>query len=174
MNRFLLIKRLSTTNKTFYSTNSAAPVKMFANQPTFSQQSKIPRLPIPTLEETAAKYLLTMQPLLTTEHYERVKGYVADFIKPGGLGSVLQQRLIDYEKKQKHSWLEQMWFDKAYLEYRDPTLINVNWFMAIKDHPKLTREMRQIQGPSDYTDFQVNRAASLIRYILDYNDLINK
>jgi hypothetical protein len=32
--------------------------------------------------------------------------------------------------------LDQIWLNKAYLEWREPSLINVNWWAEFKDHPK--------------------------------------
>ena len=60
------------------------------------------------------------------------------------------------------------------MEYRDPTLINVNWFMVLKDHPKQPEDLLKKTGKLDYTDFQIRRAAGIIRYALEYNDSINK
>ena len=68
---------------------------------TFSQQQKIPRLPIPTLEETSKRYLLSLQPLLSGNEYTHAEGIVNDFIKPNGLGQTLQKRLQDYDLMQK-------------------------------------------------------------------------
>jgi carnitine O-acetyltransferase len=32
--------------------------------------------------------------------------------------------------------LDEIWLNKAYLEWREPSLINVNWWAEFKDHPK--------------------------------------
>lgn len=111
LKRFMSSSKVPPPSTTSAASSPIAPKKMFANQPTFSQQTRIPRLPIPTLAETGAKYLLSLQPLLSPEHHQKVKDIVSDFIKPGGLGSTLQQRLIDYDKTQKASILIIIYFN---------------------------------------------------------------
>ncbi|KAH6663342.1 hypothetical protein EV126DRAFT_509185, partial [Verticillium dahliae] len=46
-----------------------------------------PRLPVPTLEETAARYVKTLRPLLSDSEFATSKKAVEEFIKPGGVGS---------------------------------------------------------------------------------------
>src|SRR5687767_14568494 len=103
---------------------------------TFDNQPKIPRLPIPTLENLAQKYLDSCKPLLSEEEFATTEQAVREFVQPGGLGETLQNRLKDYDKTQKvasyllstfhkirnadvpfkqNSWLEEIWLNKAYL-----------------------------------------------------------
>lgn len=46
-------------------------------------QSQLPLLPVPTLEETAAKYLRTVRPFLSDADYERTHALVHSFIGHG-------------------------------------------------------------------------------------------
>lgn len=55
--------------------------------PLYRLQSSLPRLPVPTLDETFARYLLSVQPLATSEEYERTVRAVREFLRPGGLVS---------------------------------------------------------------------------------------
>ncbi len=51
-------------------------------------QESLPRLPVPTLEETAARYYQTLKPLLsTTAELTASKKAIDEFIRPGGVGS---------------------------------------------------------------------------------------
>ncbi|RKP20108.1 acyltransferase ChoActase/COT/CPT [Rozella allomycis CSF55] len=137
---------------------------------TFSMQQKIPRLPIPTLEETSKRYLLSLQPLLGPNDYTRAESAVNDFIKPNGFGQLLQNRLYEYDKVQKYSWLEDIWFNKAYLEYREPVLVNVNWFMLMKDSPIVPESLLVQKGEGQpLCDIQLYRAACIIRFALEYH-----
>lgn len=52
---------------------------------------------------------------------------VAEFIRPGGLGETLQQRLLDHEATQPNSWLEDWWLKMAYHSWRESSMINSNW-----------------------------------------------
>src|SRR5947207_587461 len=68
---------------------------------TFSNQHIIPRLPIPTLQETAERYKKSLLPILKPEDYTRAANAVDDFVKAGGFGEVLQTRLHELDKVEK-------------------------------------------------------------------------
>ena len=103
-------------------------------------ENSLPKLPVPSLAETAAKYLKSVRPLLSQDDFNRTETAVKEFVKPGGIGEKLQTKLVrraqDPECK---NWLAQWWDDAAYLEYRDPVVMFVSYFYAHKDdrHRKL-------------------------------------
>ena len=99
----------------------------------YKHQSQMPRLPVPTLQETAQRYLQSVKPLLTDAEFSSTQKAVAEFVAPGGSGEVLQKRLLDRAKAfEKRSWLIDWWNDYAYMAYRDPVVINVNYFFGKK------------------------------------------
>mmetsp|Transcript_21836 Transcript_21836/g.54902 ORF Transcript_21836/g.54902 Transcript_21836/m.54902 type:complete len:604 (+) Transcript_21836:125-1936(+) len=105
-----------------------------ASKKTFMHEDGLPRLPIPPLDSTLSLFLRSLQALATPEEYEEVVKLAIDFKAEGGFGQELQKRLRQRDEEikavnPKSHWLEQWWLDKAYLEWREPTLINVNWFM---------------------------------------------
>jgi len=138
---------------------------------TFANQSKIPRLPIPTLQETAERYKRSLLPLLSRPDYDRASAAVSDFIRPGGLGETLQERLHALDKKEPDSWLDTLWLNKAYLEYREPTLINVNWWNQFVDPPS---GLVASPGKGRVSDGQLDRAALFLSQLNLFNDMINK
>lgn len=96
---------------------SAATPAMFALTPfrgapgtqpkTFSKQSTLPRLPIPELAATFERYLKSISPILrqkeaqgqldgstAQKELDKRRQWIADFLKEGGLGRTLQQRLV--------------------------------------------------------------------------------
>mgnify|MGYP002480507872 CR=1 FL=1 len=96
---------------------------------TFALQSQLPRLPVLELSYTLPKYLKTIEPFATPEELARTKKWMEDFTKPGGVGEFLQQRLKERDAREKEgSWLSEWWSNWAYLEYRDPVVINVSFF----------------------------------------------
>lgn len=137
--------------------------------PTFANQASIPRLPIPRLEDTAKRYLRSLEPLLGPEEFKRSQSAVEAFIAPGGLGEKLQERLFKLDEKAPHSWLEDIWLSKAYLEWREPSYINVNWWTRLRDPPYGL----SLPPPKHVTVYQRRRAARLIASLLDTNDRIN-
>ncbi|KAJ3309967.1 hypothetical protein HDV04_005469 [Boothiomyces sp. JEL0838] len=143
-------------------------------QQTFANQDKVPRLPIPTLENLEQKYLKSCQPLLSKEDYEKTESIVKEFLSKDGFGTTLQERLVEYEKKEPHSWLEKIWLQKAYLEWREPSMINVNWWCQLVDHPEHQLDLLTKPPPKGVlTSFQIKRAAGLITNLLNFNDMLN-
>ncbi|KAI9295978.1 acyltransferase ChoActase/COT/CPT [Neoconidiobolus thromboides FSU 785] len=136
---------------------------------TFDNQTSLPRLPIPPLEHTLKMYEKSLLPLYDEIQYKDALKAIAPFY--GEEGNKLQQRLIEYDLKQKNSWLEDIWLNKGYLEYREPTLLNVNWWCEFKDHPNGLVN-NPIKGKT--TDLQIERAAGLITGILNFNDALNR
>jgi carnitine O-acetyltransferase len=99
-------------------------------QKTFEFQNQLNRLPIPPLEVTAQSYLESCRPFYQSrEEQEDYSRIVKDFIRPGGLGEILQNRLIQYEKTQENSWLEKWWLRYAYLSWRNSVLVHSNWYL---------------------------------------------
>ena len=79
-------------------------------------EDSLPRLPVPTLEETCKRYLKSVHPLLSQQEFESTKRAVTDFQKPGGQGEVLQKRLLARREDPKHrNWIYEWWNSAAYL-----------------------------------------------------------
>jgi carnitine O-acetyltransferase len=97
-------------------------------------QESLPKLPVPTLEETASRYLKSVHPLLSSSEFESTKKAVEEFIKPGGTGRKLQESLIARREDPKHqNWLHEWWNDTAYLSYRGPVVPYVSYFYSHRD-----------------------------------------
>lgn len=102
---------------------------------TFQGQSKLPHLPIPTLQETCQRYLSSLQPLQTAEQHATTKSVVEDFLKNDG--PVLQKQLQDYAST-RASYIEEFW-DESYLQASDSVVLNLNPFFILEDDPTPTR-----------------------------------
>lgn len=97
-------------------------------------EESLPKLPVPTLEETATRYLKSVHPLLSTSEFQSTTSAVQEFIKPGGIGSKLQEKLIVRREDPKHkNWIYEWWNDAAYLSYRDPVVPYVSYFYSHRD-----------------------------------------
>ncbi|KAI8851116.1 acyltransferase ChoActase/COT/CPT [Chytridium lagenaria] len=110
--------------------------------------------------------------------YARSEAAVKEFIKPGGLGEVLQTRLQARDKVHPGSWLEEWWLQLAYHGWRESVLVNSNWYMIVDSPPgELPKELEEGQsGRVDgvFTAYQVKRAAGLITRFLDYKDTLDR
>jgi pyrroloquinoline quinone (PQQ) biosynthesis protein C len=63
------------------------------------QEAPLPKLPVPSLEQTMDKYEYTMRPLLNTEEQRKLKHLIEKFSGPGCLGRQLQLYLLDRQEK---------------------------------------------------------------------------
>lgn len=70
---------------------------------TFSFDQILPKLPVPTLDQTLEKYLLSVQPFVTAEEFERTKENCRKFINEPEVQK-LQQQLIR-RSQEKENWL---------------------------------------------------------------------
>lgn len=61
---------------------------------TFSQQSKLPKLPIPPLEDTCKRYLKALEPLQDEREHEQTQRVVSEFLK--GDGPRIQKKLVEW------------------------------------------------------------------------------
>ncbi|PVZ97110.1 hypothetical protein BB558_006955 [Smittium angustum] len=105
----------------------------------YQEQSSLPKLPVPTLEETLPKYLKSLEPLLSKDQLQQSKERISQFLESGE-GKTLQTRLEDRAKDpNRASWLEEWWNDLAYLGYRDPVVPFVSYFYAYKDDKKMRK-----------------------------------
>lgn len=162
-------------------------------------QHTVPRLPIPSLEESCALYLQSLRPLLSHEEYTKSAKLVHDFVN-SDLGKSLQQRLVDIDHASPYNWLEDnFWLRKgdkryksilycvfltqrlhmiAYLEWRDPLMVNSNWYMLGVNDPNHPQELLTTNGgvlpKGEFTHFQIHRAAHLIHRGLEYKEILEK
>ncbi|PLB36472.1 choline/carnitine O-acyltransferase [Aspergillus candidus] len=112
---------------------------------TFSHQDALPKLPIPSLEDTCKRYLESLSALQTPREQIESKAAVQDFLKSDG--PVLQEKLKNYATS-KTSYIEQFWYD-SYLNCDSPVVLNLNPFFLLEDDPTPARNN------------QVTRSASL-------------
>ncbi|KAL9100613.1 MAG: hypothetical protein Q9163_004029 [Psora crenata] len=128
--------------------------------PMFRFEDSLPRLPVPTLEETAKRYLKSVHPLLNQAEYVTTQKAVNSFIKPGSLGEELQKRLIARREDPKHrNWIYEWWNDVAYLSYRDPVVPYVSYFYSHRDD-------RRRRDPA-------KRAAALATAVLEFRKQVD-
>lgn len=123
-------------------------------------QDSLPRLPVPALEDTAKRYLKSLHPLLSEIEFDHSKKAVAEFIKPGGVGDKLQEKLVALrEDPNTKNWIYDWWNDAAYLSYRDPVVPYVSYFYSHRDD-------RRRRDPA-------KRAAAITTAVLDFKTQVD-
>ena len=70
-------------------------------------QLPLPKLPVPDLRLSFEKYLRCVMPIVDAESYERTEKLVEDFIRPGGLGEMLQKKLFKIAEE-KDNWVNHL------------------------------------------------------------------
>lgn len=59
----------------------------------------LPKVPVPPLKQTLDTYLKCMQHLVTEEQFKKTLTIVEKFGAPGGVGEVLQKKLLERRDK---------------------------------------------------------------------------
>lgn len=113
----------------------STPVTKFDSDPpksqTFAQQHKLPKLPVPPLEDTCKRYLRALEALQETEDHERTKEVVQNFLK--GDGPRIQDALVKWAET-KDSYIEDFWYE-SYLNHTDPVVLALNPFFILENDP---------------------------------------
>jgi carnitine O-acetyltransferase len=135
--------------------------------PTFAAQARLPKLPVPELEQSLKKLKASLKPIAhSAEEYDAATAEVDNFAK--GLGPKLQERLLKRHDESDH-WLEEWWDNDAYLAYRDSVVVNVSYFceystLCCSCGPDLTLGLDGFEDqPSHLPQTPESRAANLIR-----------
>ncbi|KAJ3066196.1 Carnitine O-acetyltransferase mitochondrial, partial [Rhizoclosmatium hyalinum] len=117
--------------------STAVATKIPTNGKLYAKQKDLPKLPVPTLQETCSLYLKTVRPLVGDKEYEATVKAVEEFLQPGGRGEELQKRLLEHDASKTTSWLIDWWNSYAYMGYRDPVVVFVNYFFCFVDDKRL-------------------------------------
>ncbi|KAI4275353.1 MAG: hypothetical protein LQ337_003298 [Flavoplaca oasis] len=125
---------------------------------TYAAQDKLPKLPIPELEDTCRKFQAVLAPLQNQREQDETAAAVQDFLKTDG--PELQARLKRYATG-KTSYIEQFWYD-SYLNFDNSVVLNLNPFFLLEDDPTPARNN------------QVTRAASLVISALSFVRAVRK
>ncbi|KAK9239366.1 acyltransferase ChoActase/COT/CPT [Lipomyces kononenkoae] len=123
-------------------------------------QESLPRLPVPTLQQTAERYLKSVRPLLSQDQFNNTVKIVQNFISNEGEGPGLQKKLLAKAADPTvKNWVYDWWNDAAYLTYRDPVVPYVSYFYGHIDDSKRTSP--------------VSRSAAIVTGALAFKRLID-
>jgi carnitine O-acetyltransferase len=125
---------------------------------TFGNEDRLPRVPLPTLEDSCERFVAWCAPLLTADELAATEAAVASFLRPDSPARKLHTALEQYNADEGvYSWLDTFW-PSRYLGRRDRIALNANFFFLFKDSD---------QG-------QVERAAGLIAAAVHYKLLLEE
>lgn len=123
-------------------------------------EASLPKLPVPTLQSTAAKYLETVQPHLTPAEFSATQSAVQNFLNSDVVKALQERLLARATEPGRSSWLSEWWNDAAYMGYRDPVVVFVSYFFLHLDDKK---------KPG-----QAKKAASLLKALLPFRALVER
>ena len=112
--------------------------------PLYSMQQKLPRLPIPSLNDSVKRFLPSALPLAQTdEEKETLLKACRQFPEQA---KTLQERLLQRKEDfSDSSWLQQMWQTKGYLQVRDPLAVKVSYYLFVPDDDTLPAQDQGIR-----------------------------
>ncbi|MEU6829549.1 choline/carnitine O-acyltransferase [Nocardia beijingensis] len=126
---------------------------------TFAADDHLPRVPLPTLEDSCGRFLQWCEPLLTADEIAATRAAVDDLLRPDGPGRTLHAALAEYDATPGvGSWLDLFW-PSRYLGRRDRIALNANFFFLFREDTPLAASTAATQ---------VDRAAGIISAAVDY------
>ncbi|KAM6897401.1 choline O-acetyltransferase b [Xenentodon cancila] len=120
----------------------------------------LPKVPVPPLKQTLDTYLRCVQLLVQEDQFKKTKAIVEKFGAAGGIGEVLQRKLLERREKTAN-WVYDYWLEDMYLNNRLALPVNSSPAMVF---PKQTFRDRE-----DALRF----AAPVIRGVMEYKALID-
>jgi carnitine O-acetyltransferase len=129
---------------------------------TYQNQSSLPKLPVPSVEETLQRFLPTALPLVESKTEQKaLEEAVARF---PAQAQQLQERLLKKASdpsNQKSSWLQHWWNTLGYLQVRDSVVINVSYYFHFADDTTLGKASNNGSNSSTST-VQIQRASAIL------------
>lgn len=84
--------------------------------------ARLPKLPLPKLEDTCKRYLRALEPLQDEEDHQKTKSVVKDFLESGE-GAKWQKKLEEYNES-VDSYIEEFWYE-SYLSFQDSVVLSL-------------------------------------------------
>lgn len=151
LNKLPILKSLKFHFPTMQQASTITSLKL--------NQLALPKQPVPDLKKTAARYLISLKPLLNEEEYCKTEKIVNQFISENGAGPILHKKLRErYEKTE--NWMNEWWLKAAYLGYRLPVIVHSS--------PGTIAPPQKFQTPDEMHSF----AARLIEGVCKYDAMV--
>jgi len=113
------------------------------DSPLYEHQDSLPRLPVPTVEETLKRFLPTALPLAESKtEQDELLDALDKFPQQS---QQLQERLLHRATNEMadSSYLSLWWNTAGYLDVRDPVVINVSYFLHYADDVHATTNIQR-------------------------------
>ncbi|XP_055001766.1 carnitine O-palmitoyltransferase 1, brain isoform isoform X2 [Sorex araneus] len=146
---------MSATTKTWL-----ALVRIFSGRHPmlFSYQRSLPRLPVPSLQDTVRQYLESVEPVLSKEDFEETAVLAQGFLRMQGSSL---QRYLRFKSWWASNYVSDWWEEFVYLRSRNSLMVNSNYYMM--DFLYVTP-----------TPLQAARAGNAVHALLLYRHHLNR
>ncbi|KAK7891453.1 hypothetical protein WMY93_023416 [Mugilogobius chulae] len=115
--------KMSTSTKVWLNL-----VKMFSGRRPllYSFQASLPRLPVPSVEDTIQRYLESVRPLLDNDKYNQMELLANEFMNTQ---ATQLQRYLILKSWWSTNYVSDWWEEYIYLRGRSPIMVNSNFFV---------------------------------------------
>lgn len=149
-----------------------------------SFQGALPHLPLPSLDDTVNKHLISMRPVLSKEEYYKLEKLSETFRK--GVGRRLQRYLI-LKTYMSANFVTDWWEEYIYLRQRTPIMINSNYYAldTMQEHPTRNQaaraanityaalQFRRLVDRQEVTPFSISPKSKVPFCTMQYERLFN-
>jgi len=91
------------------------------NETTFKYDQQLPKLPVPTIQQSVFKLLDSIKPIATDDKaYRETEQKALNFLQDPNVNEL--QELLKKRARNEKNWLEQWWLEFAYLRSRKPLI----------------------------------------------------
>uniref|UniRef100_A0A8C1WDK0 Carnitine O-palmitoyltransferase 1, muscle isoform n=1 Tax=Cyprinus carpio TaxID=7962 RepID=A0A8C1WDK0_CYPCA len=97
----------------------------------YSFQASLPRLPVPSIDDTIRRYLESVRPLLDDEQYKQMETVANDFKKDP---APKFQKHLKLKSWWATNYVSDWWEEYIYLRGRDPIMVNSNFYTMVSRH----------------------------------------
>jgi len=126
---------------------------------TFAFDDQLPRVPLPSLEDSCDRFLQWCSPLLSAAEYTETELAITDLLRPDGPARILHADLARFDATPGvGSWLDEFW-PSRYLGRRDRIALNANFFFLFREDTPLAASV---------VAQQAERAAAIVTAAVDY------
>eukprot|EP00924_Labyrinthula_sp_SR-Ha-C_P006992 maker-scaffold_8-snap-gene-6.12-mRNA-1 protein AED:0.02 eAED:0.02 QI:253/1/1/1/1/1/3/57/659 len=113
--------------------------------PTYHFQDSLPKLPIPSLEDTHKNFQYFSKPMFNSVDYEQLEKRSKEFFSSPQVREA-QEAIISQDKSEYSSFISKPWYD-MYLRDRRPLIINSNPHITFNDisfseHPGISKQTK--------------------------------
>ena len=117
-----LNSRLARQQKALFQTTSLARKGNM-----FAKQVELPHLPVPSLQQSLSKYLVAVRCLVEDNDFNKTKRIAEEFGKEGGIGKMLQEKLIE-RSRVNVNWVSISMF------WQEPAVKKCMWTELVKNN----------------------------------------